>query len=116
MTYKINSYSFGNITISNQTYNKDLIVYPSKIESNWWREDGHNLSIKDIQRILKYKPEILVIGCGSSGVMQVPTETLDKLDEMGIKHIEKNTGEAVEIFNQKLKEGINVVGAFHLTC
>ena len=32
----IDEYSFGNITIDNQKFTKDIIIYPDKIYSNGW--------------------------------------------------------------------------------
>ncbi len=35
---KISDYSFGNITINGETYTKDVIIYPDRIFSLWWRK------------------------------------------------------------------------------
>ena len=54
----IDSYSFGNITSDNQKFNKDLIIFPDHINSNWRRKTGHLLTEDDIAEILDYKPEV----------------------------------------------------------
>jgi len=66
----INSYSFGHITIDNQKFTKDLIIYPDHINSNWRRKISHLLSEDDITEILDYKPEILIVGNGDYGLMK----------------------------------------------
>lgn len=111
----INSYSFGNITIDGKNYRSDVIIFPDKINSKWWRKNGHLLSDEDIGEILKYKPEMLIIGTGASGLMKVDQKVKDKLNSLGIGFIIKNTAEAVEEYN-KLEKKDKIICAFHLTC
>ncbi|MEW6679673.1 MAG: MTH938/NDUFAF3 family protein [bacterium] len=111
----ISSYSFGKIVVSEKTYTQDIIIYPTRIEGSWWRKDGHKVCIKDIQGILKEKPEILVVGKGSPGMMDVLPETKKALFENKITLIEEPTEKAVKTYNELLKNK-KVVGAFHLTC
>ncbi|GAG72625.1 unnamed protein product [marine sediment metagenome] len=47
----INSYSFGTITIDNNKFSKDLIIYSDKISSNWRRKTGHLLTETDFRDI-----------------------------------------------------------------
>jgi len=54
----IESYSFGYIIINGNKYTSDVIVFPDKIKSNWWRKSGHLLLEEDISEILKFMPEI----------------------------------------------------------
>jgi len=107
----IDSYSFGSITIDGNKFTKDLIIFPEKINSNWRRKTGHLLSEDDILEILDYKPEILIIGTGASGLMKVD----EKVKSFGIELIIKNTTEAVEEYNRIYKNK-KVVCALHLTC
>ena len=111
----INSYSFGNITIDGKNYRSDVIIFPDKINSRWWRKSGHLLSDEDIGEILKYKPEMLIVGTGAYGLMKVDQKVKDKLKSLGIRFIIKKTAEAVDAYN-KLEKKDRVVCAFHLTC
>ena len=113
---RIDSYSFGQMQIGGQSYRTDTIVFPDKINSNWWRRQGHSLSKGDIQEILEFNPDVLVIGTGASGLMQVPDSTKKLLEEAGIEIIVKRTGQAWRVFNEQLEKGRKAVGAFHLTC
>ena len=70
----IESYSFGRIIIDGQEYTSDLIIYPDKIDSKWWRLKGHLLQIDDLRDILEYNPDVLVIGTGAHGLMEVSEE------------------------------------------
>ena len=112
----IEAYSFGSIKVKGRKYHRDIIVFPDKIRDNWWRKEGHTLSLEDIPDILEFKPEILVIGTGAMGVMKVPPEVREELEREGIRVVVERTSSAVNTFNRLLEEGKRVVGAFHLTC
>jgi hypothetical protein len=111
----IEHYSFGSITIDGKTYNSDVIIYPGKVDSSWWRREGHNLQAADLTSIIEAEPQVLVVGTGASGVMKVPRETISHLTSKGIEvHVER-TAKAVELFNKLQREKI-VIAALHLTC
>lgn len=112
---KIEHYSFGRIIINGKTFNSDVIIYPSRIDSSWWRKEGHRLSIKDLDDVIKAQPDILIVGTGAYGAMKVPKETISYLESKGIKVQVDLTKNAVEIFN-KLQSERKVIAAFHLTC
>ncbi len=113
---KIDSYSFGSIVIGGKNYKSDIMVSTDKLKTNWWREEGHSLTIGDIKEIIDQKCKILVIGTGYSGAMQVPLETKRHIESLGIKIMVEKTSEAVKTYNKLLEEGRKVIGAFHLTC
>ncbi len=111
----IEHYSFGRITIDGKTYTSDVIIYPRRVDSSWWRKEGHNLQIADLADVIQATPQILVIGTGDLGVMRVPKETVSHLVSKGIEvHVER-TDEAVELFNKLQKDKV-VIAALHLTC
>ena len=111
----IDAYNFGNITIDNQKFTKDLIIYPDYINSNWRRKTGHLLVEADITEILDYKPEILIIGTGAYSLMKVDDKLKDKLKTLEIEFVIKKTAEAVAAYNRVYKNK-KVVAALHLTC
>ena len=113
---KIDAYSFGSITIDGKIYDNDLIIFPDKVKSNWWRKQGHVLDVDDLTEVIESKPQILIIGTGASGLMQIAESTRKKLQSCNIQLIEDLTKQACEIFNKKVAEDKNIVGAFHLTC
>lgn len=112
---KIEHYSFGKITIDGKTYTSDVIIYPERVDSSWWRREGHNLQIADLSDVIKANPQILVIGKGFFGMMKMSEETVSHLESKGIEVHAARTGKAVEIFNT-FQTGKNVIAAFHLTC
>jgi len=112
----IEDYSFGRIVIDGKTYRQDVIVFPDRVEPNRWRKEGHSLCLEDLEEVLRDPPEVLVVGTGYVGLMRVPREVREKLEEMGIRVVVEKTGKAYRTFNKLLSEGRRVVAALHLTC
>ncbi len=112
---KIDHYRFGQITIDGVRYSKDVIIYPGRVQDNWWRESGHSLSVVDLSEVLAAPPEVLVVGCGKVSRMDVPAETLAALEAAGVEVIAQPTGEACQTYN-RLSKSRHVVAALHLTC
>lgn len=111
----INDYRFGQITIDGVKYSKDVIIYPERVQENWWRESGHNLSVGDLPDVLASPPEVLVVGRGSVSRMEVPLEIIEVLRAAGIEVIAQSTGDACQTYN-RLSETRRVAAALHLTC
>lgn len=112
---QITKYSFGEMVVNKKTYKSDIIIFPEKVISSWWRKEGHSLHKDDISEVLEYNPEIIIIGCGASGVMVVPKKLIEELNSRGIQVIVEKTTEAYKKFNELVKKK-RVVGCFHLTC
>jgi hypothetical protein len=113
---EIASYKFGAITINGREYTDDVIIYPDRVEPEWFREQGHSLSVDDLEGVFKYGPDNLVVGRGAYGRMVIPRETRSTLQESGIELISGITKEMCDLFNRHMREGRKTVGAFHLTC
>lgn len=112
---KIDSYDFGQITVAGKTYSSDVIIFPERVLSNWWRKEGHSLCLEDIDEVLKYEPQVLVIGTGYSGAMRVPPEVIKEIEAKGIEVTVQSTRQAWQTYNQLAKDK-KAVAAFHLTC
>jgi len=112
----IEHYEFGRIVIDGKSYSSDVIIYPDRVDPDWWREEGHRLSPVDLWEVVRAKPEVLVVGTGYSGLMDVPPETMKHLQEHGIKVIVQRTTQACQTYNRLTKEGKKAIAALHLTC
>ena len=114
-TPKIDSYRFGEIVINGQRYTRDVIIYPDGVQTEWWREKGHKLSVADLDSVLSEPPDILVIGQGAHGRMAVPKKTRHRLEAAGIKVIAETSDLACQTYNRLREESV-IVAALHLTC
>lgn len=111
----IEHYSWGKITVDGKTFTSDVIIYPERVDSTWWRKEGHNVQVADLADVINALPEAVVIGTGVLGVMKVSMETVSDIEAKGIELHIMNTGKAIELIN-KLQKEKKVVAALHLTC
>jgi len=111
----IESYDFGRIVVGGRKFESDLVIFPDRIKGDWWRKEGHTLSVDDIKEIIEVKPEVLIVGTGYSGLMKIHPGTDRYLKSTGIELIAAKTKEACEIYNE-LSKSRRVVAALHLTC
>ena len=113
---RIESYNFGKITIGGQTYSRDVIISPGQVWDGWWREEGHSLSVADLEEAFKADPKVLVVGTGFFGLMQVPPETRQEVEKRGIALHTLPTPKALKLYNQMESTKGGVVAAFHVSC
>jgi len=110
----IESYDFGRMIIKGKEYLHDLIIFPDRIQTRWWRDEGHLLTMKDMEEIFAANPKTIIIGTGYSGVMKIDPEVKEYCRKNDIKLVEMVTAKAIFEYNKL--EGQGVIGAFHLTC
>lgn len=114
---RIKDYQFGRIQINEEDFRNDVIIFPDKVKDNWWREEGHNLHLKDLEEVITEEPEVLIIGTGAYGRVRVKDALKKELKRQGIKEvIVKETNKACQKFNQYIQSGKEVAAALHLTC
>lgn len=113
---KIDSYSFGSITIDGQIYSEDVIIRSTGIIS-WWRKEGHLLQTADVTPIITDNPDILVVGTGYSGGMQIASDVEKLCADRKVELLTNRTTNACQIFNRLARQSeIVVIAALHLTC
>jgi hypothetical protein len=115
MPPEIISYKFGQIVIDDTKYNKDVIIFPDRVFANWWRKSGHRIEPDDLTEVVSAKPDVLIIGTGSFGMVTVPEETVQYIRDQGIEVFVERTKKALEHYH-KLAKDRKTVAALHLTC
>jgi hypothetical protein len=113
---KIEGYHFGEIVIDGKSYRSDVIIYPDRVQSNWWRIEGHSLALADLEGVLAAQPDVLVVGQGANGLMQVPQATRQRVARAGIRLLAEPTEQACRTYNRLRQGEQKVVAALHLTC
>lgn len=117
----IEGYDFGVVWLEGKEFRQDVIIYPTgatgtaRVDASWWRKEGHRLDKADLDEVVKAKPEVLIVGTGYYGRMQVPQETLEFLKNVGIEVYADRTEAACKKYNE-LRDIRKVVAALHLTC
>ena len=110
---KINSYSFGSITVDCVTYRHDIYILPSgKVEE---RPYSHTFTKEQVEHVLKEKPDVIITGKGDSGLASLSSDARDLLRKRGVEVIEDYTQNMVDEFNE-LNEIKRVAAIIHVTC
>jgi len=112
---EVEAYQFGRMVVDGETYTQDLILLPDRVVPDWWRKQGHRLDVQDLEAVFDARPEVLVVGTGAHGRMEVPHETRRALEEAGVSLRIASTAEAWRTYNE-LRQQRETAGAFHLTC
>lgn len=110
----INKVKFGEIVIKGKKYSSDVIIFwdGEVLE----KEKSHKITERDIEEILMKEPEIVVIGRGMAGLVDVEENVFELCKKEGVEIKLLLTNDAVEEFNKLIKERKKVAGVFHLTC
>ena len=111
---RIEHYDFGHLTVDGQKETRDVILLPGRVVREWWRRNGHELVLDDLEQVLDELPERLIVGTGAYGRMKPDPGALDQLEQRGIQVEVLPTGEAVKRYNA-LDPG-RAAAALHLTC
>jgi hypothetical protein len=110
---KIEKYSFGSIKISGKDYDTDLIIsWDGEISK---RIRTHLFTKSEFYEILQKEPEIVIVGTGFSGLVEIDPEIEKVAQDENVKLIVKPTKEAVDDFNTLSKKK-KVIAMMHLTC
>ena len=111
----ITSYRFGVIVIGKEQYTSDVVIYPDRVDDRWWRKKGHLLLPRDLEEAVKAKPEIIIVGTGNPGLMEVPSTTRGWVKSKGIEMKVEPTESACQLYNQ-LHNSKKTIAVLHLTC
>jgi len=111
----IDRYEFGLMVIDGQTFRNDVLIWPDRIKADWWRKEGHLLQLDDVAEALAANPQVLVVGQGDPGHMQVDPALAAYLKDRGVELMALPTREACRVIND-LSETRRLAAALHLTC
>ncbi len=112
----IEHYSSGTIVIDGATYTSDVIIWAEGVDDTWWRLAGHRLAKEDLDPILNKAPEILIIGTGVTGAMQVPSEVLEYMRSRCEQVYVEPTERACARYNELCGGPLRVAAGIHLSC
>lgn len=113
---KIDSSGFGEITIDNKSYAFDMYVcYDGELREARLSE-RHLFSKEELSFLLKRNPEVIIIGTGQYGLVEVSKDVKTITQRRGIELVRALTPDAVKKFNELMERGKKVVGFFHVTC
>ncbi|NOX71099.1 MAG: hypothetical protein GXO64_00150 [Candidatus Micrarchaeota archaeon] len=108
---KIDSVTFGEVTIKGKVHYSDIIA--------WWDdkfeeiEKFHLFDSEFIKRLLKRKPEIVIVADGTEHEITISPEAEYLAEKAGVLLYHEDLKKALEIFHSFLNEGKRAVIAIH---
>ena len=111
---RIERYRFGHVVVDGEEQTRDVIVLPDRVLTDWWRADGHRLSLADLDEVIDELPERLLVGTGAYAQMHPDPEALEELRRRGVEVEALQTGEAVRRYGRL--DPRRTAAALHLTC
>ena len=94
----IQEFEYGKVVIDDKLFESDIVVTADGFINEWTREKEHEISIPDIENVLKNKPQTVIFGVGTIGKVVVTSEVLDWLEQSKIEVISYKTEKAIETF------------------
>lgn len=112
---QIDNFKFGCFTIDGTDYQHDIKIIENKIKI-WNYVKHHTVVPEDLSDILLTKPETIIIGTGTSGLVFVENKTKKLAEEKKINLLIKKTPEACKQFNSLTQQYKKVAAILHVTC
>lgn len=99
---------------------RDAKLWPGGGRAWDWNETGTDhtpgISPDDVAELLEYDPEVVVLGLGREGALQVQPEAQASLERGGVAVVKQETADAIEHYNALAAEGRMVAALIHSTC
>lgn len=117
----INSTTFGSITINNKKYDQVLIIGETVEKRDYDRlkelfGTSHRIGQWETEKLLSNNPELIIIGSGQDGKLEVDDGFLTACREAKVEIVVEKTPEALIFYNRSVGEGKKINGLFHTTC
>jgi len=112
----VEEYGFGYIVVDGMRFERDIVVTPVRVVSNWWRIEGHRLQLDDVKDYLDIDVEAVVIGTGYSGFMHVDSRVIEEFRKRGREVYVLKSSDAVKKYNELIRQGKKTLLLIHLTC
>lgn len=120
MKPRIDSTSFGSITIDGKTHQNDVVIRldgeikkRKKKLSKAVFGTSHRISLDEAKEIFEPGAERLIIGTGQSGMVRLSDQAADYFKKKKCQVQLYPTPEAIRIWNGT---GEKTIGLFHITC
>jgi hypothetical protein len=115
----ITSFSWGKVVVENQIF-KDVILFPGGATQWDWSLTGTShrpgIQVADLEHVLPYEPEVVLLSRGVDLVLQVPEQTVQALVARGIEPLVEQSEALVKLYNDLVHQGARVAALLHSTC
>jgi uncharacterized protein len=109
----VTAYGAGFIEVNRQRYGTSLIILPDRVVTDWAAGGFDALAVADVERLLEFQPQVLLLGTGSRQRFPPPS-LMRPIIEARIGYEVMDVGAACRTFNVLIGEGRQVLGALLL--
>jgi uncharacterized protein len=110
----IRSHTENSVTIGETVFTTSLIISPGNLDDAWGPDAAESLTAADVVALLKFEPELVLIGTGVKQVFP-EMEILKPMIENQIGYEIMNTAAACRTYNILVAEGRSVVAGLIVT-
>jgi hypothetical protein len=111
---EINSVKFGEVTVDHRTYYSDVIIWwDGRVE---YRSKKHVFDLDELLKLMKRKPDAIVIGTGINGGMRITPEVSEMAETEKFRFHVALSPDAMDIFNGLVLQKKKPVTLIHTTC
>lgn len=94
---EITHYSLGTFVIDRTQHISDIKIIGPRVYQ--WKRKDQKLTREDIIEIMEKNPDIIIIGTGAAGLLQIDQDAKNAIEARGIKLIILRTPHACKEFN-----------------
>jgi len=113
---QINSTKFGEVTVGGEIYNFDIYIYWDGEMREARTAVRHLFSTEELNFLLRKSPEIVIIGTGQYGSLEIADDVNEFAKEKDIRLIALETPKAIQKFNDLVNTKKRVAAYIHVTC
>ena len=111
--YVITAYDDDSVSINGKAFRQSFIIAARQLEENWGITAIELLQTDHIDKVLSFKPELIIIGTGNRLVFPA-VEAYSAIIQQGIGVDFMDTGAACRTYNILMSEGRDVVAGLIL--
>jgi len=108
--YIITGYGDGFISVNEVIYQQSLIITPEKLVTDWVATAPEDLTLKNLQQLKSWDPEIIIIGTGKKQVFP-ESEVMFWFSSQGVGYEVMDTAAACRTVSILMSENRTVVAA-----
>ena len=117
---KVDSFSFGSITVDGKKYRRDLFLLPDgavkQRKGGIWKFGGHTFKKEEIEELSRTGAEVMVVGIGTDSQAKLSSEARSFAEQAKLELHILPSDQAVTKFNGLLEQGKKVAALIHITC
>lgn len=117
---EIDSFRFGAIVINGKKHKHDVLIFPDgtvlERKRGFWRLGSHSIKKEEVGELIEANPDAVVIGTGAWSRAKLDSGAESALRKAKMEMITLPSSEAVQKYNEQVREGKRVAALVHITC